>query len=128
MLIMAHKFNDIITSVQSMTVLELSELVKAIEEAFGVSAMSMAAAAPAASAEVEAPKEEKSEFKVVLKSMGADKIKVIKALRTVVTLGLAEAKTMVESAPVTVVESVAKEEAVKMKAALEEAGATVELV
>jgi large subunit ribosomal protein L7/L12 len=128
MLIMAHKFNDIITSVQSMTVLELSELVKAIEEAFGVSAMSMAAAAPAASAEVEAPKEEKSEFKVVLKSMGADKIKVIKALRTVVTLGLAEAKTMVESAPVTVVESAAKEEAAKMKAALEEAGATVELV
>ena len=125
---MAHKFNDIITSVQSMTVLELSELVKAIEEAFGVSAMSMAAAAPAASAEVEAPKEEKSEFKVVLKSMGADKIKVIKALRTVVTLGLAEAKAMVESAPVTVVESVAKEEAAKMKAALEEAGATVELV
>lgn len=124
---MAQKFNDIISSVQSMTVLELSELVKAIEEAFGVSAMSMAAA-PAAATEVEAPKEEKSEFKVVLKSMGADKIKVIKALRTVVTLGLAEAKTMVESAPVTVVESVSKEEAGKMKAALEEAGATVELL
>jgi len=124
---MAHKFNDIISAVQAMTVLELSELVKAIEEAFGVSAMSMAAAAPAV-AEVEAPKEEKSEFKVVLKSMGADKIKVIKALRSVVTLGLAEAKTMVESAPVTVVESVAKEEAAKMKAALEEAGATVELL
>lgn len=124
---MAHKFNDIITAVQGMTVLELSELVKAIEEAFGVSAMSMAAPA-AATAEVEAPKEEKSEFKVVLKSMGADKIKVIKALRSVVTLGLAEAKTMVESAPVTVVESAAKEEAAKMKAALEEAGATVELV
>jgi len=124
---MSQKFNDIITAVQGMTVLELSELVKAIEEAFGVSAMSMAAAAPAAAA-VEAPKEEKSEFKVVLKSMGADKIKVIKALRSVVTLGLAEAKTMVESAPVTVVESIAKEEAAKMKAALEEAGATVELL
>ena len=124
---MAHKFNDIITAVQAMTVLELSELVKAIEEAFGVSAMSMAAA-PAVAAEVEAPKEEKSEFKVVLKSMGADKIKVIKALRSVVTLGLAEAKTMVESAPVTVVESASKEDAGKMKAALEEAGATVELV
>jgi len=124
---MAHKFNDIISSVQSMTVLELSELVKAIEEAFGVSAMSMAAA-PAASAEVEAPKEEKSEFKVVLKSMGADKIKVIKALRSVVTLGLAEAKTMVESAPVTVVEAASKDDAAKMKAALEEAGATVELL
>ena len=123
---MAHKFNEIITSVQGMTVLELSELVKAIEEAFGVSAMSMAAA-PAASAEVEAPKEEKSEFKVILKSMGADKIKVIKALRSVVTLGLAEAKTMVESAPVTVVESASKDEAAKMKTALEEAGATVEL-
>lgn len=123
---MAHKFDDIITAVQGMTVLELSELVKAIETAFGVSAMSMAAA-PAAATEVEAPKEEKSEFKVILKSMGADKIKVIKALRSVVTLGLAEAKTMVESAPVTVVESVSKDEAAKMKAALEEAGATVEL-
>ena len=124
---MAHKFNDIITAAQAMTVLELSELVKAIEEAFGVSAMSMAAA-PTVSAEVAAPKEEKSEFKVILKSMGADKIKVIKALRSVVTLGLAEAKTMVESAPVTVVESASKEDAGKMKAALEEAGATVELV
>jgi len=123
---MAHKFNDIITAVQGMSVLEISELVKAIEEAFGVSAMSMAAA-PAAAAEVEAPKEEKSEFKVVLKSMGADKIKVIKALRSVVTLGLAEAKTMVESAPVTVVESASKDDAAKIKAALEEAGATVEL-
>lgn len=124
---MAQKFNDIISAVQSMTVLELSELVKAIEEAFGVSAMSMAAA-PAASAEEQAPKEEKSEFKVVLKSMGADKIKVIKALRSVVTLGLAEAKTMVESAPVTVVESASKEDSAKMKAALEEAGAVVELL
>ena len=125
---MAQKFNDIITSVQSMTVLELSELVKAIEEAFGVSAMSMAAAPAASSASAEAPQEEKSEFKVVLKTMGADKIKVIKALRSVVTLGLAEAKTMVESAPVTVVESASKEDAAKMKAALEEAGATVELL
>ena len=124
---MSQKFQDIITAVQGMTVLELNELVKAIEEAFGVSAMSMAAA-PAASAEAAAPKEEKSEFKVVLKSMGSDKIKVIKALRSVVTLGLAEAKTMVESAPVTVVEAAPKEEAAKMKAALEEAGATVELL
>ena len=70
----------------------------------------------------------KSEFKVVLKTMGADKIKVIKALRSVVTLGLAEAKTMVESAPVTVLEASPKEEAAKIKAALEEAGATVELL
>ena len=124
---MSQKFQDIITSVQGMTVLELSELVKAIEEAFGVSAMSMAVAAPAAS-EAAAPKEEKSEFKVVLKTMGADKIKVIKALRSVVTLGLAEAKTMVESAPVTVLEASPKEEAAKIKAALEEAGATVELL
>lgn len=124
---MSQKFQDIISAVQVMTVLELSELVKAIEETFGVSAMSMAAA-PAASATEAAPAEEKSEFKVVLKSMGADKIKVIKALRSVVTLGLAEAKTMVESAPVTVVEAAPKEEAAKMKAALEEAGATVELL
>ncbi len=124
---MAHKFNDIITSVQGMTVLELSELVKAIEEAFGVSAMSMAAAPSAGSAESEAPAEEKSEFKVVLKSMGTEKIKVIKALRSVVTLGLAEAKNMVESAPVTIVESASKDDAAKIKAALEEAGATIEL-
>jgi len=123
---MAHKFDDIITAVEGMTVLELSELVKKIEETFGVSAMSMAAA-PAAGAEADAPKEEKSEFKVVLKSMGDQKIKVIKALRSVVTLGLAEAKNMVESAPVTVVESASKDDAAKMKAALEEAGATVEL-
>jgi len=123
---MAHKFDDIIKSVQAMTVLELSELVKAIEEAFGVTAASMASA-PAAAVDAEAPKEEKSEFKVTLKTMGTDKIKVIKALRQVVTLGLAEAKTMVESAPITIVESIAKDEANKIKAALEEAGATVEL-
>jgi len=122
---MAQKFNDIITAVQAMTVLELSELVKAIEETFGVSAMSMAA--PAAAAEADAPKEEKSEFKVTLKSMGTEKIKVIKALRQVITLGLAEAKTMVESAPVAIVESIAKDEAQKIKEALEAVGATVEL-
>jgi len=127
MRIMAQKFDDIISSVQSMTVLELSELVKAIEEAFGVSAMSMAAAPAADSSSAEAPAEEKSEFKVTLKSMGNEKIKVIKALRSVITLGLAEAKTMVESAPITIVESMAKEEALKIKAALEEAGAVVEL-
>lgn len=125
---MAHKFDDLIKSIAGMTVLEVSELVKALEETFGVSAASMAAAPAAAVAVAEAPQEEKSEFKVVLKDMGADKIKVIKALRTVVTLGLAEAKTMVESAPVTVVESVSKDEAKKMKAALEEAGAKVELL
>ena len=128
---MAHNFQDIISTVQAMTVLELSELVKAIEETFGVSAAMSMSAAPAASTEAEAPKEEKSEFKVVLKNMGPEKIKVIKALRSVITIGLAEAKAMVDSteaAPVTVVESASKEDAAKMKAVLEEAGATVELL
>lgn len=119
---------DIIEKIEKMTVLELSDLVKVMEEKFGVSAsapMAMMAAGPAAAA---GPVEEKSSFTVVLKEAGATKINVIKAVRAVVPeLGLAEAKGLVESAPKTVKENVPKEEAEKMKKTLEEAGAKVEL-
>lgn len=125
---MSKNFEQIIESIETMSVLELSELVKALEEKFGVSAAAMAApAAVAAPAGDAAPVEEKTEFKVVLKDMGSQKIKVIQALRKVQTLGLAEAKKMVESAPVTIVESASKDDAQKMKETLEAAGATVEL-
>ncbi|NBV40977.1 50S ribosomal protein L7/L12 [bacterium] len=122
------KFAGIIDQVAGMSVIELSELVKALEEKFGVSAAAMAAPAAAAGAPAAAAVEEKSEFKVVLKEMGPDKIKTIKALREVTTLGLAEAKNLVESAPATIVESIAKDEAKKIKEKLEAAGAKVDLV
>ena len=123
---MSNNFDQLIESVEKMSVLELSELVKALEEKFGVSASAMAAPAAAAAAPAEAA-EEKTEFKVTLKDMGSEKIKVIKALRQVVTLGLAEAKKMVESAPIAIVESASKDDANKIKEALEAAGATIEL-
>jgi large subunit ribosomal protein L7/L12 len=111
-----------------MTVLEVSEFVKALEEKFGVSAaMPMAAAAPVAAAAPEAAAE-KSEYKVTLKTSGPDKIKSIKALRKVVpALGLGEAKKAVEEAPFVIGEAVAKAEAMKIKAEMEAAGAVVEL-
>jgi len=120
---------DIISMVKNMTVLELSELVKALEDEFGVTAaapMAMAAVggAPAAAA---APEEEKSEFTVILKEVGENKINVIKAVREVTTLGLKEAKDLVEGAPKPVKEGVNKEEAATMKKKLEEAGAKVEV-
>ena len=120
---------DIISMVKNMTVLELSELVKALEDEFGVTAaapMAMAAVggAPAAAA---APEEEKSEFTVILKEIGENKINVIKAVREVTTLGLKEAKDLVEGAPKPVKEGVNKEEAATMKKKLEEAGAKVEV-
>lgn len=125
---MSKNFEQIIEAVEKMSVLELSELVKSLEEKFGVSAAAMAAPAPAAAAaEDAAPAEEKTEFKVVLKDMGSQKIKVIQALRKVMTLGLADAKKMVESAPVTLIEAASKEDGQKMKETLEAAGATVEL-
>ena len=106
--------------------LELSELVKALEEEFGVSAAAMAA--PAAGAGAAAPAaEEKTEFDVVLAEVGAEKIKVIKVVREITGLGLAEAKAMVEAAPKTLKEAVSKDEAEEMKKKLEEAGAKVEL-
>lgn len=122
---MSKNFDQFIETIAQMSVMELADLVKALETKFGVSAAAMAAPV-AAQAEAVAVVE-KTEFKVVLKDMGPDKIKTIQALRKVVTLGLAEAKKMVESAPVTIVEAASKEEAQKMKETLEAAGAKVEL-
>jgi large subunit ribosomal protein L7/L12 len=117
---------EIVNSVSELSVLELSELVKAIEEKFGVTAAApMAMAAPAAAA---APAEEKTEFDVEITEAGAQKINVIKAVREIdQSLGLAEAKTKVESAPVVVASGIKKEDAEAMKKKLEEAGAKVTL-
>lgn len=119
----------IIDAVEKLTVLELAELVKALEDKFGVSAAApvAVAAAPAASADA-APVEEKSEFDIVLAAAGANKIASIKAVRTInQELGLKEAKDLVEAAPKTVAEGVKKEQAEEWKKLLEEAGAQVEL-
>ena len=125
---MSEKVTKLIEDVKELTVLELSELVKALEEEFGVSAAAPAAVAVAGPAAAGAPAaEEKSEFNVVLKSAGAEKIKVIKVVREVTGLGLKEAKEMVDGAPKTVKEGAAKEEAEELKKKLEEAGAEVEL-
>lgn len=115
-----------IEEIKSMTVVELNELVKAIEEEFGVSAAAMAVAGPVAGGAAPA-EEEKSEFDVVLKEVGANKIAVIKVVREITGLGLAESKAMVDNAPSTVKEGVAKEAADEMVAKFKEAGATVEL-
>lgn len=116
---------EILNAISEMSVLELSELVKAIEDKFGVSAaapVAVAAAAPAAAAE-----EEKTEFDVILKEVGAQKIQVIKAVREITGLGLKDAKALVDGAPKEVKTGVAKAEAEEMKKKLEEAGATVEM-
>ncbi|HVL93934.1 MAG TPA: 50S ribosomal protein L7/L12 [Acidimicrobiales bacterium] len=111
-----------------MTVLELSELLKEFEERFGVSAAApMAAAAPAAAAEAAPAEEEKDEFDVVLTAAGEKKIQVIKEVRSLTSLGLKEAKDLVDGAPKAVLEKASKEDAEKAKAQLEAAGATVEL-
>ena len=115
---------EMIEEIKKMTVVELADLVKAIEEEFGVSAV--AAAAPAAGAGAAAV-EEKSSFNVVLKEAGANKIQVIKVVRDATGLGLKEAKDLVDGAPKTVKENVAKADAEEMKAKFAEAGATVEL-
>ena len=115
-----------IEEIKSMTVVELNELVKAIEEEFGVSAAAMAVAGPAVGGAAPA-EEEKSEFDVVLKEAGANKIAVIKVVREITGLGLAESKAMVDNAPSTIKEGVAKEAADEMVAKFKEAGATVEL-
>ena len=115
---------EIIEAVKSMTVVELSELVKAIEEEFGVSAV--AAAAPSAGA-VAGAAEEKSAFNVVLKEAGDQKIKVITAVKNALGLGLKDAKDLVDGAPKTLKENVSKAEAEELKAKLEEVGAVVEL-
>ena len=122
----SEKVTAIIEELKVLTVLELSELVKAVEEEFGVSAAAaVAVAAPAAGGA--AAVEEKTEFDVVLAAAGAEKIKVIKAVREITGLGLAEAKALVDGAPKTLKEAVAKDEAEAMKAKLTEVGATVEL-
>ena len=121
-----EKIENIIAEVEKLTVIELADLVKAIEEKFGVSAA--AAAVVVASGAAGAAAEEKSEFTVVLKEVGDNKIQVIKAVREATGLGLKEAKDLVDGAPKNVKENVAKEEAEKIKAALTEAGAVVELV
>ena len=116
---------EMIEAIKNMTVVELSELVKAIEEEFGVSAV--AAAAPAAGAAGSAAAEEKTSFNVVLASAGDQKIKVIKVVRDATGLGLKEAKELVDGAPKTVKENVSKDEAEDLKAKFTEVGATVEL-
>lgn len=122
----SEKVLSLIEEVKNLTVLELSELVKALEEEFGVSASAPMAAAAAPVAEAEAV-EEKTEFDVILASVGAEKIKVIKAVRELTGLGLKEAKELVDNAPKAVKESASKQEADEIKAKLEEVGATVEV-
>ena len=120
---------ELIKAIEEMSVLELAELVKELEEKFGVSAAApaMMMAAPAAGAAAPAAEEEKTEFDVVLKDHGANKIGVIKVVREVTGLGLKDAKALVDGAPKAVKEGVAKADAEALKAKLEEAGATVEL-
>ena len=118
----SEKITALIEEVKGLTVLELSELVHALEEEFGVSAAAMAAPAAAA-----APAEEKTEFDVVLVEVGAEKIKVIKVVRELTGLGLAEAKAVVEGAPKALKEGVSKDDAEALKKQLEEAGAKVEI-
>ena len=122
---MSEKITAMIEEIKALSVLELSELVHALEETFGVSAAAVAAG-PAAGA-VAAPVEEKTEFDVVMTSFGAEKIKVIKEVRGITGLGLAEAKKLVEDVPAKIKEGASKEEAEELKAKLEAVGATVEL-
>ena len=119
---------ELISAIESMTVLELADLVKALEEKFGVSAAAAVVAVPGAAGAAAPAEEEKTEFDVVLKDAGAEKIKVIKVVREVVSgLGLKEAKELVEGAPKTLKEGASKEEAEKIKAKFAEVGATVEI-
>ena len=122
---MSEKVTAMIEEIKALSVLELSELVHALEETFGVSAA--AAAAPAAAASAAPAAEEKTEFDVVMKSFGAEKIKVIKEVRTITGLGLAEAKALVEGVPAKIKEGISKDDAAALKAQLEAVGATVEV-
>jgi large subunit ribosomal protein L7/L12 len=120
--------DEIMTAIKSMSVLDLAELVKTLETEFGVSAAApVAVAVAAAPAEAAPAAEEKTEFTVVLKTIGANKINVIKAVRELTSLGLKESKDLVESAPKAVKENISKEEAATAKQKLEAAGATVEV-
>ena len=122
----SEKITALMEEIKNMTVLELSELVHALEDEFGVSAAAPAAVAVAAAPVAEAV-EEKTEFDVVMTSFGAEKIKVIKIVREITGLGLAEAKAKVEGVPATLKEAVSKDDAEELKKKLEEVGATVEV-
>jgi len=124
---MAVSKEDILETISNMSVMEVVDLISAMEEKFGVSAAAAVAAAPAAAAEAGAAAEEKTEFDVVLASFGDNKVAVIKAVRGATGLGLKEAKELVESAPAPVKEAASKDEAEELKKKLEEAGAAVEL-
>ena len=118
-----EKVTAMIEEIKALTVLELSELVHALEETFGVSAAAMAAPAAAAAPAAE----EKTEFDVILADFGAEKVKVIKAVREITGLGLADAKAVVEAAPKAIKEGISKDEAEELKKKLEEVGAKVEI-
>ncbi|MDY3862580.1 MAG: 50S ribosomal protein L7/L12 [Eubacteriales bacterium] len=122
----SEKITNILEEIKSLTILELSDLVKAVEEEFGVSAAAPVGVVAAAGAAAPAA-EEKTEFDVILASFGAKKLDVIKAVREITGLGLKDAKDLVEAAPKPIKEGVSKDEAEKVKAALTEAGATVEI-
>ena len=122
----SEKITNILEEIKSLTILELSDLVKAVEEEFGVSAAAPVGVVAAAGAAAPAA-EEKTEFDVVLASFGANKLNVIKAVREITGLGLKDAKDLVEGAPKTVKEGVSKDEAESIKKALTDAGATVEV-
>jgi large subunit ribosomal protein L7/L12 len=124
---MAVTKDDVIDFIANMSVLELSELIKEFEEKFGVSAAAPVAVAAAGAVDAAAPVEEKTEFDVILASVGSEKIKVIKEVRAVTGLGLKEAKTLVESAPAPLKEATTKEDADDIKAKIEAVGATVEI-
>ena len=118
---------ELIDQIDKLTVLELSELVKTLEEKYGVSAAAPVAAAAAPGAAAAAPAAEQTEFDVILSEIGAEKIKVIKAVREVTSLGLTEAKSFVESAPKAIKTGITKDEAEAIKKKVEEAGAKVEI-
>ena len=122
---MTHE--EFIAEIEKMTVLELNDLVKALEEKFGVSAAAAVVAVPGAAAGAAAAEEEKTEFDAILKEAGSEKIKVIKVIRELTGLGLKEAKDFVESAPKTIKEGISKEAAEEMKKKFEEVGATIEI-
>lgn len=123
----SEKITNILEEIKSLTILELSDLVKAVEEEFGVSAAAPVGVVAAAGAAPAAAAEEKTEFDVILANFGAKKLDVIKVVRELTGLGLKDAKDLVEAAPKAIKEGVSKDEADKVKAALEEAGASVEI-
>jgi large subunit ribosomal protein L7/L12 len=124
---MAVSKDDILEAISNMTVMEVVDLISAMEEKFGVTAAAAVAAAPAGAAAPAAAAEEQTEFDVVMTSFGANKVNVIKAVRAITGLGLKEAKDLVEGVPASIKEGASKDEAADIKGKLEEAGATVEV-